>query len=130
MEILRLICFAVATTILIKIFTKSDTYGSEFSLFVRLVAVIILLVFIASQLSSVFEIIYDLAGRIQMENVYLSIILKVIGVAYLAEFGYKLCKDGGEEALGSAVQFAGKVMIFMVASPVIFALVEMITNLL
>lgn len=129
MEILKLISFAVATILLIKMFTKAD-YGSDIAVFMRLTAVVILLVFIASQLGSVFDIIYDLAARIQMDNVYLSIVLKVIGIAYLAEFGYRLCKDSSEEALGNAVQFAGKVMIFVVASPVIFALVEMITNLL
>lgn len=130
MEIVRLLCFAVATTLLIKLFTKSDTYGSELSIFIRLVGSIILLIFIATQLSTVIQIIYDLAARIKMDNIYLNIVLKVVGIAYLAEFGYQLCKDASEDALGSAVQFAGKVMIFVVASPVIFALVEMITNLL
>lgn len=130
MEIVRLICFAVATTLLIKLFTKSDTYGSELSIFIRLAGSIILLIFIATQLKTVIQIIYDLAARIKMDNVYLNIVLKVVGIAYLAEFGYQLCKDASEEALGNAVQFAGKVMIFVVAAPVIFALVEMIANLL
>lgn len=130
MDIVRLLCFAVATTLLIKLFTKSDTYGSELSIFIRLVGAIILLIFIATQLGTVIQIIYDLAARIKMDNIYLNIVLKVVGIAYLAEFGYQLCKDASEDALGNAVQFAGKVMIFVVASPVIFALVEMITNLL
>ncbi len=130
MEIIRLICFAVATTILIKLFTKIDSFGSEFTVPIRFAGAVILLIFIATQLSSVMQIIYDLALRIKMDNVYLNIILKVVGIAYLAEFGYQLCKDAGEEALGSGVQFAGKVMIFVVASPVIFALVEMIADLL
>ena len=128
MEIVRLVSFAVATTLLIKLFTKTDTYGSEF--YIRLAGVVILMVFIATQLSSVLRIIYDLAARIKMDNLYLNIVLKVVGIAYLAEFGYQLCKDANEEALGNAVQFAGKVMIFVVASPVISALVDMIANLL
>lgn len=128
MEIVRLVSFAVATTLLIKLFTKTDTYGSEF--YIRLAGVVILMIFIATQLSSVLRIIYDLAARIKMDNLYLNIVLKVVGIAYLSEFGYQLCKDASEEALGNAVQFAGKVMIFVVASPVIFALVDMIANLL
>jgi stage III sporulation protein AD len=65
-----------------------------------------------------------------MDSAYLDIIFKIIGIAYLAEFGYQLCKDAGEEAIGSKIQFAGKVMIFVISSPIILALVELITELL
>lgn len=130
MEIVRLICFAMATTLLVKLFTTSSIKAPEISIAIRLVGAVIILIFIATQLKTVIQIIYDLAARINMDNVYLNIVLKVVGIAYLAEFGYQLCKDASEEALGNAVQFAGKVMIFVVAAPVIFALVEMIANLL
>ncbi len=65
-----------------------------------------------------------------MEGAYLTIIFKIIGIAYISEFGYQLCKDAGEDGIGSKIQLAAKVMIFVVAAPVILALMELITQLL
>lgn len=130
MEMLKLVSFGLIAVILITAIGKYSPHSAVFSMMIRMVTVVIFMIFIVEQLASVFRVIQDLSHKVQMDSSYLNIILKIVGIAYLAEFGYQLCKDAGEEAIGSKIQFAGKVMIFVISSPVILALVALITELL
>ncbi|MDF2596838.1 MAG: stage sporulation protein [Clostridia bacterium] len=130
MEMLKLVCFGMIATIFIIAIGKYSDGTGVFSMLIRIVTVVIFMIFILEQLGNVFRLVQELAGKVQMDSAYLDIIFKIIGIAYLAEFGYQLCKDAGEEAIGSKIQFAGKVMIFVISSPIILALVELITELL
>lgn len=130
MDILKVAGFGLIATVMILMVGGADEKAKTFSMMIRIVTVSIFLIFIVLQLKSLFEIIRALSLKIKMDDTYLSIILKVIGIAYIGEFGYQLCKDAGEEAIGNKVQLAGKVMIFVIASPVILAFIEMVTKLL
>lgn len=127
MDILRLVGFGLAIVFLIIFVSdQNKTYGS----LIRLLGAVILLLFIVPKLDAVFAIIMDLSEKIQLKDTYLMIVLKIIGVAYIAEFGYQLCKDAGEESIASKIQLAGKVMILVLASPIAMALIELITQLI
>lgn len=133
MEMLKIVCFGLITTMIIQLvnmYGGSESYNKMFGTLIRIVVVTMLMIFVVTQLDSVFGVIRDLAVKLKMDNTYLSIVLKVVGIAYLAEFGAQLCEDAGEKAIGSKVQLAGKVMIFVIASPVILALVELIADLI
>ena len=58
------------------------------------------------------------------------VLLKVIGIAYLCEFGVQVLKDAGENALAVKVELAGKVIIFSVTLPLIGQFVQTVLNLL
>lgn len=128
MQMFTLVGFAVLAALLIVYLNQTE--AKVFAQMVRITVVTLFMIFIVGQLTGVLEILQELAAKMNMQEAYLGIVLKVIGIAYLAEFGYQLCKDAGEEAIGSKVQLAGKVMIFVMASPVILALVQLITDLL
>ena len=130
MEIMKLVGFGLVATLLIGLVSYYDGYSKMYGNLIRIVAVTIFMIFIVSQLDGVFTVIKDLAVKMKMDNTYLNIVLKVVGIAYLAEFGAQLCEDAGEKAIGSKIQLTGKVMIFVIASPVILALVELITDLI
>jgi len=72
----------------------------------------------------------ELAARAKVERFYLDTVLRVIGVAYLAEFGSQICRDAGEGAIASKVELAGKVLIMVLAVPVVTAVVEVVLRLL
>lgn len=64
-----------------------------------------------------------------MEKLF-PILLKVLAVAYIADFVAQVCKDAGEEAIGSKVELAGKIIIFYIAVPVMMSVLETLTKLL
>lgn len=130
MEIMKLVTFGLVATLLINILVNSGGSSKPHAAVIRIVTVVVIMIFIATKLETMFTIVRDLASKMQMDNTYLKIILKVVGIAYLAEFGSKLCEDAGEKSIGSKIELAGKVMIFVTASPVILALMSLITDLI
>ncbi len=127
---MKLVGFGLVATLLIGLVSYYDGYSKMYGNLIRIAVVTIFMSIIVSQLDGVFTVVKDLAVKMNMDNTYLNIVLKVVGIAYLAEFGAQLCEDAGEKAIGSKIQLAGKVMIFVIASPVILALVELITDLI
>lgn len=130
MELLKIIIFGLIATVLIRVVSYHEGYSKMYGDLIRMAAVTIFMIFIISQLGSVYQLVRDLAGKLNMDDTYLNIVLKVVGIAYLAEFGSQLCEDAGEKAIGGKIQWAGKVMIFVVATPVILALVNLIVDLI
>lgn len=128
MDIFRLVSFALAAVMLLKLVTQHGDKGH--SVAVRIFVTALLLALIIPELKHIFDIIRNLAERMQLKDTYLLIVFKIIGVAYLAEFGYQLCKDAGEDSIGNSIQLAGKVMILILATPIALALIELVTNLL
>ncbi|MEG0318389.1 MAG: stage III sporulation protein AD [Niameybacter sp.] len=127
MDIIRLTGFALAAVILSLFVGESHRTAGNL---IRIFACSLLLILILPQLGVIFSIITDLSTKMSLEDFFLKIIFKIVGIAYVAEFGYQLCKDAGESAIASKVQLAGKVLILVLASPIILALIELITQLI
>lgn len=81
-------------------------------------------------LAALLEIFAALTERTGLTGHYFTIVLKVIGIAYLAEFGAQLCRDANQSALAVKVEFAAKVAILLLATPVISAIVQSVLRLL
>jgi stage III sporulation protein AD len=60
---------------------------------------------------------------------YIGIAIKVIGVAYMAELGASVCQDAGESAVAAKIELAGRVMLLVLAMPVLMDLVNIIMGL-
>lgn len=127
MDIIKLTGFALAAVILALFVGENHKTAGNL---IRIFACTLLLILILPQLGVIFSIITDLSTKMSLEDTYLKIIFKIVGIAYIAEFGYQLCKDAGESAIASKVQLAGKVLILVLASPIILALIELITQLI
>ena len=67
---------------------------------------------------------------IHIYNVYLTTILKIIGITYVAEFGAQICRDSGQGALATKVELAAKVIIMMMAVPIMAAILDAVWKLL
>ncbi|HHX50103.1 MAG TPA: stage III sporulation protein AD, partial [Clostridia bacterium] len=72
----------------------------------------------------------ELSHRAQVNQFYLATIMKIIGIAYIAEFGAQVCRDAGETAIASRVEFAAKVLVMVLAIPILVAILETIIRLL
>ncbi|MCL1884781.1 MAG: hypothetical protein FWF81_13640 [Defluviitaleaceae bacterium] len=61
---------------------------------------------------------------------YTSLALRVIGVAYIAELGTSVCNDANETAIATKIDIAARVIILVMAMPVIVDIVRVVTGLL
>lgn len=71
-----------------------------------------------------------LAKQANVNMVYLETILKIIGVAYIAEFASQITKDAGQGTLASKIELAGKIIILAMAIPILTVMIETILNLI
>ena len=55
---------------------------------------------------------------------YFKLLLKVMGITYLAEFSSDLCKDLGAGMLASQVELIGKLSILVLCMPILSSLLE------
>lgn len=80
------------------------------------------------------EVILDAMRRIQdmvrMNKVYLSTLLKITGITYIAEFAAEICKDAGYGAIGNQIEIFGKLTILAVSMPIVLALLETVQGFL
>ena len=68
------------------------------------------------QLISEFKKIAELAN---VDATLFTTIIKIIGVGYLAEFTASITEDYGAGSIGKKVLFAGKIVIMLLAMPII-----------
>ncbi len=90
----------------------------------------LIFLFLLDEIASVIQLINDLAVQANIHTVYLQTILKIIGIAYIAEFGAQISRDAGQAAIASKIELAGKIFILVLAIPIIKAVIEMILALL
>jgi stage III sporulation protein AD len=80
-----------------------------------------------AQIVTVFE---SLALKSQFNQDYLKLIIKILGLAYLAGFGAQICKDAGEGSMAAKIELAGKIFILSLGIPVMVGLLDLILKIL
>jgi len=102
----------------------------EIAIQISIAAGIIVFTMILGKISAVIELLNSYAERININTVYISTLLKIVGIAYIAEFGAEVCKDAGESAIASKVELAGKVVIIVLAVPILTSLMDLIIRII
>jgi stage III sporulation protein AD len=86
--------------------------------------------FLVDQINQIIVMIEKLAVNAHVNMVYLETILKIIGIAYIAEFTSHITKDAGQGAIAAKVELAGKILILAMAVPILTVMIETIINMI
>ncbi len=127
MDIFQIVFISLIGVFLIQI-VKGQ--ASHMAILLTLVTSILILFSIIPNILVMKDIISNLSNYIDGDEMYIPIIFKIIGVAYVSEFASGICSDAGENAIASKVELAGKMIILVISSPIIFTLFEMIVTIL
>ena len=90
----------------------------------------VIFLFLVDQIASIIEMVERIALNAKVNTVYVETILKIIGIAYIAEFAVQITKDAGQGAIASKIELAGKILILAMAVPILTVLVETIINMI
>lgn len=96
----------------------------EMAVLLSIAAGIIIFLAMIGRINSVLEVIKDLSARANLSMVYLGTILKIVGIAYVADFGAQICRDAGEGAVASKIEFAAKIIVLVMAVPIVVAVLN------
>ena len=77
-----------------------------------------------SKLESILATIHQIKDCIKINPVYLTTLMKMVGITYVAEFASGICKDAGFGALGGQIEIFGKLTILAISTPILLALLE------
>lgn len=116
MNILGLCVAAIVAAVLAVLLKR---YNPEISMLIAVGAGVVIFVLVLSQISPALTKITDLLSRAGMPAEYGGILFKSLGICFLCQFSSDACKDAGQSALASKVELAGKLMIVVIALPMI-----------
>lgn len=128
MEIIKIVSMGIIATILAVVLRQSNR--NEFALLISIVTGIAIFTMILGKLKYVIETLNQLVMSTNLEFAYFSIILKIIGIAYLVEFGAQISRDAGEESIASKIELGGKVIVMVLAIPILLTLMDLIMKIL
>ena len=83
-----------------------------------------------SKISGIISLIDNLAGKISINKEFITLLIKITGIAILTEFAVSICKDAGESSIASKIDMWGKVIIVSMSIPILAGLLETVVKIL
>jgi stage III sporulation protein AD len=102
----------------------------EYGIYISIAVGVFVMAYAASQLTIITEGLQKIAAFISVDMQYLTILFKVIGIAYLCEFASNICKDSGYQSVAGHVELAGKLTILVMSMPIIMSLLDTVQGFL
>lgn len=127
MEILKIICIAVVGAL---VFVYLKTNGSELSGLCAVSTGILLLITTINYVITAVSFFSEMASKTGISSEVFLLVIKITAISYLADFSSSLCEDLGVKSIGNKVNFASKIIIFTMSTPIILTLFEVVSNLI
>lgn len=90
MDIIKIIGIGLISLVIILIVKQ---YKPEFTVYISLAASILILTLIFDKLYDVINLLNNLAGRTAINMTFITLLIKITGIAILTEFAVSICKD-------------------------------------
>ena len=103
---------------------------SEYGIYLSLAVSLFLFLCMLSRLEIFVRTVKKIADYIKLDAGQMSILLKMAGVTYVAEFASGICKDAGYQNIAVQIEIFTKLTILAIGMPVLLALLELIGDFL
>ncbi|MDF2964173.1 MAG: spoIIIAD [Paenibacillus sp.] len=127
MEIIQIVGLGFLATVLVLIIKEQKPM---FAFLLIAFTGITIFLFLIGKISSVIQVLEDLAVKANINMIFLKTILKIIGIAYIAEFGAQIVRDAGQESIAAKIELSGKILIMVMAIPIVSVIIETVVKLL
>lgn len=127
MEIVQIVSIGIIGVVISSVLKK---YNKDFSIVFSIVVSLVIFAFILPFFVDVLELFMQISNKLEGNSYFLKEIIKIIAIAYIAEFGYALCLDAGENAIATKIQLGGKILIMSYSAPIVTSLTTLILNIM
>ena len=127
MDIIQVVISGIIGTIL-TITVKQ--YKPELAALLALATGILILFFGFSALQSALDRVFAIANAYNINTAYIGTVVRIIAIAYICQFASEMCRDSGQGAIASKIEFCAKILILLYSLPVVDALLTMIVSIL
>ncbi len=125
MDITKVVAVGIAATLLASAVKPAK---KEFAITISVVCSVFIFGYIFSYLKSIVNTINNVIENFNLDTSMFFIIMKIIFVSYICEFGANICRDAGESAIASKIELFGKIIIVYISLPVIEAVINLLTS--
>lgn len=128
MEIVKVVGIGFLTLIIAIVLKE---YKKEYAIYASIIGGVILLTMSFETINEIVGFLSRISEKTSYNNSsFISLLLKITGIAVLVEYGTSICKDSGETAIASKIDFAGKIIIISMSIPVISLALDTLLKLL
>lgn len=127
MEIFQLVGIAFITAIAALILKSTKP---ELAFAVSIAGSVILLLFVFEAFRDSISIFGNIAQATGLSSSLIKTILKMIGIGYLVEFSAGILNDFGQNSLSDKLVFCGKVLVLVLAIPILESILSLVNQLL
>lgn len=94
-------------------------YRREFGVLTALATAIVVFIYAADMLGNIIIGLESLINETGVDIKYFTSVVKVVGIAYITQFGAEILRDSGENAIALKLELAGKIFIMGLTLPII-----------
>lgn len=103
---------------------------NEYAIYTVIAVSLVLFYGMKDKLESIQETVSTISSMVNINTDYISILLKMIGITYVAEFATGICKDAGYQTIANQIEIFAKLTILTFSMPVLEALLLTIKDFL
>lgn len=103
---------------------------NEYAIYTVIAVSLVLFYGMKDKLELIQETISTISSLVNINTDYVVILLKMIGITYVAEFATGICKDAGYQTIASQIEIFTKLTILTFSMPVLEALLLTIKDFL
>lgn len=105
-------------------------YAPETSAVIAVAAGAVILMELMTRVSPVIQEINTLISGSGLDSYYGPVLLKTLGICFVAQFAGDACRDSGQSSLASKIELAAKLAMIVIALPLFENLLHTAANLL
>lgn len=103
---------------------------AEISVYLCIVLSLFVFFGILQNLELLVGTIREIGEFVQIDGGYITTLIKMLGITYLAEFSSGICKDAGYQSIAVQIEMFGKITILVLSLPILLALLRTIREFL
>jgi len=103
---------------------------AEYGVYISIALSILVFTGILGQLEMLIDTMRKIGSYINIDSVYISTLLKMLGITYVSELSSSICKDAGYQTIAGQIEIFGKLAVFMLSMPVLLTLLDTVRGFL
>lgn len=127
MDVFRLVSIGIIGAIACLLLKKTD---GHYAALAAVATGIVILIICINSLASVLVSLQEIVDHTGIDNELFAILLKIVGVGYLTEYACGLCEDLDCGGISKKIALGGKIAIFLMALPIVNALLDTVARLI
>jgi len=125
MDMVKIAVFGISA-IMVSVLVKE--WKTPFSMLVGMAACIVIFFCALTRIEALAGLFAELTEYVTIRESYLKILLKIVGISYIADFSSAICKDAGYSAIAGQIEIFGKISVLTVSTPIVLALLNTISE--